>query len=262
MRRATLALACALWSTAALAAAEAQRPFTAGHAFVHPAPPDAPLPSRAELDRMLAALTSPTSPVEGELPAGLRGNAVQPPPGCIGRPRLYQYTNGGVQQHQQYNSCGQAAMATVLTGLELEPEDPTNAVMQGLYDRFPPDILWGKFGTSFKQVERALAANGVTNTWLEGEAQLVTTLAKGHLAVVMLDVGATQDEGFGPIGGHWVVAYAMDNEHIYLSNWPYDGRCTWKSFRRAWDTVMTRAFYGAPPWQSHRWFLVPRRPGL
>lgn len=262
MRPALLALACALATTAAaLAAPPAERPHTTGHPFVNPLPPGTPVPSPAELERLLAALSSPTEPVPGELPPGLRGSTIQPPPGCIGRPNLYQYTNSGVEPHQQYNACGQAAIATVLTGLGVSPEDPTDAVMQEVYDRFPPDILWGRFGTSFKQVERALAAHSITATWLEGEAQLVTALARGHLAVVMLDVGATQNEGFGPIGGHWVVIYAMDQEHVYVSNWPYDGRCTWRSFRRAWDTIMTRAFYGAPPWQSRRWFLVPHRAG-
>lgn len=252
MRTALLALAL----LALPAAAEPERPFAAGHAFV--TPPAAPLPDPTPegLLRILS-LSADGSPVEGELPL-LRGSPVEAPPGTIGRPRLYQYTNSGVHAHQQYNSCGQAAIATALTGCGVKPEDPTNAVMQTVYDAFPPDILWGRFGTSWKQVERALGANGVAGTWLDGEAALAETLACGHLALVMLDIGATSDEGWGPIGGHWVVVYAMDQGHVYLSNWPLDGRCTWRSFRRSWDTVMTRAFYGSAPWQHHRWFFVPR----
>jgi predicted double-glycine peptidase len=235
--------------------ASAEIPYAAGPAFVAPAP----LPEPIDVARLVAAVASAEAPRAGELPGG-RGWPVEAPPGSIGRPRLYQYVNSGVHQHQQYNSCGQAAIATALTGLGVKPEDPTNAVMQAVYDAFPPDILWGRFGTSFQRVERALAAHGVQGAWLEGESALAETLKKGHLALAMLDVGATEDEGWGPLGGHWVVVYAMDTQHVYLSNWPRDGRCTWRSFRKSWDTVMTRAFYGAPPWQAHRWFLVPHRP--
>ena len=179
------------------------------------------------------------------------------PPGAIGRPRLYQYTNSGVHAHQHYNSCGQAAIATALTGMGVKPEDPTNAVMQAVYDAFPPDSLWGKFGTSFKQVERALAANGVGGSW-QGRRGGARRDARPRPPRAR-DARHRRDlrRRLGPMGGHWVVLYARDAGHVYLSNWPLDGRCTWASFRRAWDTVMTRAFYGAAPWQSRRWFFVP-----
>jgi hypothetical protein len=131
-----------------------------------------------------------------------------------------------------------------------------------VYRLHPPDILFGWLGTSWRRVQRAVDGFGVAHRWTEGEEELARTLAAGRLAVVMLDVGATSDEGYGGMGGHWTVVYAMDAAHVYVSNWPGDGRCTWRNFRRAWDTPLTRAFYGAPPWEAHRWMLVvPGEPG-
>lgn len=253
-----LLLAHAL-AAVAFAAPPRPLPFVEGHSFVAPVPVETRAPSPSEVARWLEAVTSVTQPVAGEIPADAEGSSLTPPPGSIGRAHLYQYTNSGVKPDQQFNACGQAAMATVLSAVGVKPEDPTNAVMQALYDRFPPDIVFGYLGTSYRRVEQALTAHGVGWTWQEGEQRLQEALRAGHLAVVMLDVGATDDEGWGSIGGHWTVVYAMDDAHVYLSNWPWDDRCTWANFRKGWDTQMTRAFYGVPPWQSRRWFLVPHR---
>lgn len=253
------ALALLVPVSVVLAAHPESVPHVTGHTFVEPVPVDDRPPSADTVARWLAAISESVEPVAGELPPGIEGSPLTPPPGSIGRARLYQYTNDGVAQHQQFNSCGQAAMATVLTALGVTPEDPTDQVMQGLYDRFPPDIAFGYLGTSYRRVEKALAAHGVAWTWMEGEQRLQEVLRAGHLAVMMLDVGATENEGWGSIGGHWTVIYAMDSEHVHLSNWPIDDRCTWANLRRGWDTLMTRAFYAAPPWRSVRWFLVPHR---
>lgn len=245
-------LAGILGSSCALA--QGRGPFVEGGTFVMPVPPVAATPAGAV--ELLDAVRADSEPAGAE---GSRGSEVTAPAGSIGRLRLYQYTNSGVEAAQQYNACGQAAMATVLSNLGVQPEDSTNAVMREVYRKFPPDIVWGRFGTSFKRVERGLTGSGVTWRWEEGEAALLETLKRGEMVVVMLDIGATVDEGWGPIGGHWVVIYAADQRGVYLSNWPGDGHCTWHSLRRSWDTLMTRAFYGAAPWQSHRWFLVPSR---
>lgn len=234
--------------------AQGRGPRTEGAAFVMPA--EVVPATGAGAAELLRAVTAPAEPVRAD---GPRGSEVTAPAGCIGRPRLYQYTNAGAAAGQQYNACGQAAMATVLSALMVQPEDPSDQVVREVYRRFPPDILWGRFGTSFRQVQRALSGYGLEWRWEEGEAALLATLRRGELAVVMLDIGATVDEGWGPLGGHWVVLYAADAHGVYLSNWPRDGHCSWRSLRRAWDTLMTRAFYGAAPWQSRRWFLVPRR---
>jgi hypothetical protein len=36
-------------------------------------------------------------------------------------------------------------------------------------------------------------------------------------------------------GGHWMVAYGFNEEHVYLSNW---GKMTWDEFRRHWDSLV------------------------
>jgi hypothetical protein len=100
-------------------------------------------------------------------------------------------------------------------------------------------------------------ANSVNYQWSEGEDELKRWVDAGHLAVVMLDVGATHGEGFNPVGAHWTVIYAYDQDGVYLSNWPRDGKCTWDNLRRSWNTLLTRSFYGNPPWKRTQWFLVP-----
>lgn len=221
--------------------------FLTGTAIAQVAPP------ATTYDELVAAVRAPAAPVATD---GPRGYPITAPAGTIGRPRIYQYTNSGVPEAQQYNACGQAALATVLSTLGVKPEDPTNRVMQDIYAAFPPDILWGRFGTSFRQVEKCLTKNGVTWRWAEGEAALMESLRRKELVMMMVDIGATEDEGWGPIGGHWVVVYAADDKGVHLSNWPRDGHCGWHSLRRAWDTQLTRAFFGGPPWTPHRWFLV------
>ena len=220
------------------------------------APALALLLSAANPESLCDQIRTPTQPAAGEL---TRGEEVHATPGSAGRPRLYEYTNSGVESQYQYNACGQAAVSTVLTALGIKPEDPTDAVMKEVYKRFPPDILFGKFGTSWMRFQKALKGYGASYRWLEGEQSLRSVIASGGLAVVMLDVGATQDEGWGSIGAHWTVIYAYDTDGVFLSNWPRDGKCTWANLRRGWDTQLTRAFYGAPPWQSHQWIVVPGR---
>ena len=228
------------------------------HGFVMPSLPVPATPAGAQ--QLLQALTCSESPAAhpgDPLPFPMRGEPVTAPAGSVGRLRLFEYTNDGVDTAHQYNACGQAAISTALTGVGAKPEDPSDGVMKDVYAHFPPDILFGKFGTSWKQVQRGLTSNHVKWRWVEGEDALMDTLRHGMLAMVMLDIGATVDEGWGSLGAHWTVIYAADQRGVYLSNWPRDGHCTWANLRRGWDTVLTRAFYGAAPWQHHQWFLVP-----
>jgi hypothetical protein len=90
-------------------------PGPAGHRFVQPRPPAEVTRALARPSFIVRSLTSPEAPVKGGLEPGGRGAPVEAPDGVHGRRRLFQYTNAGVDPRHRFNSCGQAAVATVLT---------------------------------------------------------------------------------------------------------------------------------------------------
>lgn len=157
---------------------------------------------------------------------------------------IFQYTNDGMPSTK--TTCGQAAIATILTHYNIKPRDTGYTVVNDVYRRFAPDIAWGNLGTSWQQMNRALSAYGVPYNWYSGEAGLKNALNLYKPCIIMLDVGAIPEEGWG-WGGHWVVAYAYDNNHIYLTNWNGNsqkyadgGKCTWAAFRKAWNAQLAR----------------------
>ena len=177
-------------------------------------------------------------------------------PEAHGRPRLAEYTNSGVDPKNQYNACGQAAVATVLAALKVRPPDP--GLIKEVYSRYPPNVLGGRLGTGPGRIQDALTGYGVRWRWAQGEAELKKTLDAGGIAVLLVDTGKAKSEGWSGPGLHWTVAFAYDDGGVYLSNWPKK-ECSWANLRRAWDSALTRVVLGVPPWKSHPAFLVPER---
>lgn len=44
------------------------------------------------------------------------------------------------------------------------------------------------------------------------------------------------------MGLHWPVAFAYNDQGVYLSNWPGDNFITWANLQKAWDSGLLRTF--------------------
>ena len=151
--------------------------------------------------------------------------------GVFGRNRIWQYTNYTVDID---NTCGQAAVATILTNYQILREDPGEAVLANVYNRFPPDFPFGK-GTSSGRIQSSLREGwGVNSKWKGGVDELRKWISNRYLVILLLDVGRIPEIWGGDWGFHWTVAFAYDNDFIYLTNWPNNGRCSWFTLSKAW----------------------------
>ena len=240
-------------------AAKPAGPVVEGHKFV--APHNAlPKPNTREAQKTVEMLTTSQAVEAGSpdakagAPQGVakakeRGSQIYPGFSTgvtyYGLPGIFQYTNDGAQDKNR--ACGQAAVATILTYYGIKPKDTGYSVIREIYSRYSPDIAFGILGTSWQQIGRALNGYGVPYNWYSGEAGLKNALNQSKPCIIMLDVGAIPEEGWG-WGGHWVVAYGYDAYNIYLTNWNGNpqgyadgGKCTWTAFRKAWNAQLARA---------------------
>jgi hypothetical protein len=161
---------------------------------------------------------------------------------------IFEYTNEDGELYLR--NCGQAAAATLLTchGVWTPDEDHAVGRMSHLELRFGPDNLGGVFGTSRKCVERICESYDVPLIDVMGEEALRYELDRHNPVVVMLGVPWRRVWRLNVPGGHWMVAYGYDPEHVYLTNWAM-GRMTWPEFRRRWRSPIA-------------WLIRMRRRGL
>jgi hypothetical protein len=151
---------------------------------------------------------------------------------------IFEYTNWDGKLCR--TNCGQAASATLLTHFGKFVADIAQArrVMSLLERRHPPDQLGGLFGTGRRCVERACRAFGIRLTEIRNEESLRDNLAKLHPVIVMLSASPGRLwNRFDLPGGHWMVAYGFDGDHVYLTN---HGKMTWEEFRRNWNGLVPR----------------------
>lgn len=136
-------------------------------------------------------------------------------------------------------NCGQAAATTLLThyGALVPAADEPTSVLQHIEKVFPPDNLGGYFGTSRRRVTRICKAHGLRLKEVRGEEALRFMLAQRRPVIVMLGVSAGRFLGFDLPGGHWMVAYGFDENHVYLTN---GGKITWDEFRAGWNGFVPR----------------------
>jgi hypothetical protein len=154
-----------------------------------------------------------------------------------GMASLFEYTN--VDGEYVRTNCGQAAAATFLTfhGKLTPCPERAQEVMTDIERDFPPDNIGGMFGTSRRRVIRICKAFGQEVEPVDGELELKASLSRGQPVIVMLSVSGGQFLGFDLPGGHWMVAYGHDAEHVYLSNW---GKMPWPEFRAGWAALVPR----------------------
>jgi hypothetical protein len=164
-------------------------------------------------------------------------HAPEPQTDYLGTAALFEYTNGDGGFVR--TNCGQAAAATFLTfhGKLAPLAERARQVMAEIERHFPPDNLGGMFGTSRRRVIRICKAFGQAVCPIEGEAELKSQLGRQQPVIVMLGVRAGTLLRFNLPGGHWMVAYGYDAEHVYLSNW---GKMPWPDFRAGWSALVPR----------------------
>ena len=139
-----------------------------------------------------------------------------------------------------WNGCGQAAVATLLDYHGLDPyglKKPIYDEKDGRYhwasdeiigrirEEFPPNHLFGLFGTTPGQLVRALRSAGLEASWAaarnEGEGrqkiwkEVKRSVEAGLPVIVIMDMGKL---GGRPLSAHWGVLYRIEGSTVHLAN--------------------------------------------
>jgi hypothetical protein len=150
-----------------------------------------------------------------------------------------------------WNTCGQAAIATIVDFHGLDPWHLPRSI-QGQYwysgdaidaitrDGFGPDIIFG-WGTSGARIEAALQHYGLVartrglfpfGGWEAAWPALRLALDLESPTPVLLDLGRLAGQNYV---FHWAVAYAYNDERVFLANCPWNPNPNYDQFRRAWN---------------------------
>jgi hypothetical protein len=166
---------------------------------------------------------------------------MEPRPGPEAAPRVVRNTRPGVD----WNTCGQAAIATVLAHSRLGPFAAGVPVTDGeaidwVKREFPGDLPLGLGTTAFRLAAAlralGLGAERVHSGWFERDAaraleRLVTHVRARHPVPVCIDIGRLG----GPIGaGHWAVAVAFEDDRIWLGNAGLEAPLSRERFVELW----------------------------
>jgi hypothetical protein len=167
---------------------------------------------------------------------------------------LHCYCN--CRQGVDWNTCGQAAIATITDYWGLDPYglprtalDPNNnlyywddgqAIDTIIAGGYGSDVPYG-FGTTGFRVSEALASYGLNASvgfsgpygqgW-EGLWQTLQDYLAGNRPVpVMIDLGAISDSWWTV---HWAIAYKIADDRVYLGNCPWNPSPATADFLWAW----------------------------
>jgi hypothetical protein len=133
-------------------------------------------------------------------------------------------------------NCGLAAAATALHHKHLYSKHN----LTHLEDEYPPDILFGLFGTSKSRVCEILSAYGCRWREVRGETALKHALRNKHLVLVMLSIPT---RGILP-AGHWMAAFAYDKQCVHLTNYHrHKDQMSWSLFREGWGSTLSAFIY-------------------
>lgn len=148
---------------------------------------------------------------------------------------IVEYTNddgGNVE-----TCCAQAAAATMIGFIDQDQPPPIDMV-HFLEEQFPPNVMFGRWGTSPAQVVRMLDAHGLKATGVLGIDGLMSSLSAGRPVLMLLGV-PTEFLHLSFREPHWVVAWGMDDKDFYLTNY---GKMTHRElFAFAWGDFLVRA---------------------
>ena len=139
-----------------------------------------------------------------------------------------------------WNRCGQAAVAALLDYHGLDPyglKKPIydekdgrhhwagGEIIDRICEEFPPNHLFGLFGTTPGQLTKALRAAGLEASWVasrnEGEGrqriwkEVKRSVEAGLPVIVIMDMGKL---GGRPLAAHWGVIYRIEDSTVHLAN--------------------------------------------
>ncbi len=163
-------------------------------------------------------------------------------PSAHGVKSIWEYTNDGAKNTS--NTCGQAAIATLLTYHKLYPAVKDGSLIRKLEKAFPPDGYLGMVGTSWQRMTSMAKNYHLKPSWGKGEADLRSWVAAGYPVVVMMDVARDQGGWNLDRGGHWTVVYAYDKNFYYCTNWENGPAVSAVKFRKGWNTWLHNAAGG------------------
>jgi hypothetical protein len=143
-----------------------------------------------------------------------------------------------------WNRCGQAAVATVLTHYRLGPFTAglsNDEAMDVVGSEFPPDVPFG-LGTSAFRARAAfehygLAVDHVHSGWFGRDLEEAVVRLRTHLwerqpAMVCLDQGLLGDQAWN---AHWAVATALESERVTLTRGRSLAGMSLDHFLRVWQ---------------------------
>lgn len=156
---------------------------------------------------------------------------------------LLQFTNPA---SISLNSCSQAATATVLNFYKKAPTGLVgDAITEKIYGEYPPD--GGERGTSFRHTVKTMESYGL-KTWSGwsnelGEETMIeklkTYVSQGRPCTLLVDLKAPRRITGAGMQGHFVVVYAYNETHVFMTNWNYGKKNgwlnDWATFKTAWS---------------------------
>jgi Peptidase_C39 like family len=165
------------------------------------------------------------------------GNIYAPPgnsgsDGCLS---IFQYTNDdGVDPG---TVCGQAACVTLLT--YCGAQSPDIETLRKIEKSHPPDILFGKLGTSPWRIEAIL------RHYRARSLEYVSTVdeLKRHVSRLCPVICLIQNTGglWGlSDGAHWFVVFAYDDSGVCVTNYG-KVHMSWSDFKERWDSPVSNA---------------------
>jgi hypothetical protein len=158
-----------------------------------------------------------------------------------------------------WNRCGQAAVATVLDYHRLDPYGLNRPIydendghchwVDRICEDFPPDHLFGLFGTTPGQLGKVLRSAGLQARWAastntgKGRQQVweqVKRSVEAELPVIVcMDMSKL---GGRLLSAHWSVIYRIGDSDVHLANTSNTTMVAVASFLRAFEC----------------WFMLPR----
>jgi hypothetical protein len=139
-----------------------------------------------------------------------------------------------------WNRCGQAAVATLLDYHGLDPyglKKPIfdekdgrrhwadGEIIDRICEDFPPNHLFGLFGTTPGQLVRALRFAGLEASWAASRKigkgrqiiwkEVKRSIEAGSPVIVTMNMGKL---GGRPLTAHWGVLYRTEDANVYLAN--------------------------------------------
>jgi ABC-type bacteriocin/lantibiotic exporter with double-glycine peptidase domain len=132
----------------------------------------------------------------------------------------------------QYN-CGQAAIATLV---KFHNKDVS---VQEVEHWYPPDAMFGYFGTSKRRVEKALNGYGLNPKTITGIDAVKESLRNGIPGLVLCEFVFKEVWGLKIPSAHWMMAFGYDDDYIYVSNWSFN-KMKLNDFERSWKGMVPR----------------------